>query len=51
MFGEILNTCILRRTESCFRIFMYPISPEAVTYNLAATAVLFEPVLTEEFSS
>jgi hypothetical protein len=26
---------------------MYPISPEAVTYNLAATAVLFEPVLTE----
>jgi hypothetical protein len=30
---------------------MYPISPEAVTYNLAATAVLFEPVLTEEFSS
>ena len=26
---------------------MYPMTPEDLTYNLAATAALFEPVLTE----
>ena len=29
------------------RVFMYPMTPEDLTYNLAATAALFEPVLTE----
>jgi len=29
------------------RIFLYPISPEEVTYNLAATLALFEPCLTQ----
>ena len=29
------------------RIFLYPISPEEVTLNLAATLALFEPCLTE----
>ena len=31
---------------SC-RVFMYPMTPETLTYNLAATAALFEPVLTQ----
>ena len=30
-----------------FRVFMYPMTPETLTYNLAATAALFEPVLTQ----
>ena len=29
------------------RVFLYPISPEVITFNLAATLALFEPVLTE----
>jgi len=29
------------------RLFVYPISPELITYNLAATLALFEPVLTQ----
>ena len=29
------------------RLFVYPVSPETITYNLAATLALFEPVLTE----
>ena len=29
------------------RVFLYPISPEEVTLNLAATLALFEPCLTE----
>ena len=32
---------------SSFRLFVYPVSPETITYNLAATLALFEPVLTE----
>ncbi|XP_023336294.1 uncharacterized protein LOC111707424 isoform X2 [Eurytemora carolleeae] len=32
------------------RVFMYPMTPEDLTYNLAATAALFEPVLTEGVS-
>ena len=30
-----------------FRLFVYPASPETITYNLAATLALFEPVLTQ----
>ena len=30
-----------------FRLFVYPISPEIITYNLAASLALFEPVLTQ----
>ena len=29
------------------RLFVYPVAPETITYNLAATLALFEPVLTE----
>ena len=32
---------------SLCRLFVYPVSPETITYNLAATLALFEPVLTE----
>ena len=32
-------------------MFVYPISPEIITYNLAATLALFEPVLTQERQS
>ena len=40
------------RVGSChhlvlFRLFVYPISPEIITYNLAASLALFEPVLTQ----
>ena len=31
----------------CVRLFVYPISPETITYNLAASLALFEPVLTQ----
>ena len=33
-----------------FRLFVYPISPETITYNLAASLALFEPVLTQGVS-
>ena len=29
------------------RLFVYPVSPETITYNLAATLALFEPVLSQ----
>jgi len=32
------------------RLFVYPISPEIITYNLAASLALFEPVLTQGVS-
>ena len=35
------------RVMSLCRLFVYPVSPETITYNLAATLALFEPVLTE----
>ena len=33
-----------------FRLFVYPISPEIITYNLAASLALFEPVLSQGVS-
>ena len=37
----------LRVVVCVFRLFVYPISPEIITYNLAASLALFEPVLTQ----
>ena len=39
-----------RQILSNFRLFVYPISPEIITYNLAASLALFEPVLTQGVS-
>ena len=35
---------------SNLRLFVYPISPEIISYNLAASLALFEPVLTQGVS-
>ena len=44
-----LATKFLQFLSNC-RLFVYPISPEIITYNLAASLALFEPVLTQGVS-
>ena len=46
----VVGDCLVKLISN-FRLFVYPISPEIISYNLAASLALFEPVLTQGVAS